>query len=493
MRREATKQRLLLLSVAAALPLGILVWLFVHSQLPGRGVAAALLTVVAGGIGASLTHRRTVGNGTSADVAANQTGPAGSVESRSDRVASAHAGSQRGSEPKHSQTGPSAISGRAVRVAGAGAAGREAGPFSAAGADATGDPWAGVKRLLAELSAMQASEDLLERYHWFTGLIESCLRESLGECHVSLWCPDQGLTELIECVIRPTGEAVSPSMDREPCRVPLDSPAIRKALQTGRPYVAAQTDAEAAKGGDDGHGTLRCDACIALFRQYGMPLLINIERDRLYDSTASGTLEFEAAVNLIKMIWSQLQAVNQRQWVTEHEESSGVLRDEAFLTQSQTLAGKAHRQGELFSIVVITIRGFRSMFAGHSRQWRDISGVVARCVIESLREKGRPFLLGKMADDVFALLLSQADEFLAQAAMQAVMQSLDEKVPQDKRVDNIDTVALETQWALADQQHYTGDVQVMLDAIYRRLFCAEDGGGTGTHRIMLHEQAVAVQ
>ncbi|MBN1552947.1 hypothetical protein JW979_15845, partial [bacterium] len=46
------------------------------------------------------------------------------------------------------------------------------------------------REMIEELSRMQKSDDLFERYHSFTRLIEENMCEMLGPCTVSLWCPE---------------------------------------------------------------------------------------------------------------------------------------------------------------------------------------------------------------------------------------------------------------------------------------------------------------
>ena len=350
-----------------------------------------------------------------------------------------------------------------------------------------------LRTVLDELAEMQGSEDLLGRYRCFANIIEICLRESLGGCRISLWSPDQSGKSLVECMIRPSrGRADSAFsqevFSRRPCRVLLDSAGIKHALKSGEAYLAdpGNTGAYSFEG-----TTIKTHACIPLYREHGQPLLINVE---LLDGQQGqgGGLDFRTAVDLISLVWNQLQATNQRQWAVEHDELSGVLRDDAFLAQSQLAADSAMHEGKLFGMAVITIKGFRGMFAGHSRQWRDLTGLLARCINETLKQQERPFLLGRTADDVFALMLHNADDFLAEATLKHVMQNVDNQLPSSPLAGELNMDVLELRWAVTDQRSYKGKVQQQLDRLYDRLFSREVEGKCSSHKVRLQAETVEV-
>jgi len=367
-------------------------------------------------------------------------------------------------------------------------------PVSAgeSGSGGTAANWYYFQALLEDLNLMQQSESLPERYHGFVRIVENCMENTLGPTRVSLWCPDGTYDNLQECVIAPLGEKstqqTKPSgflPERTACQVRLDAVEIRQALKTGEAYYAGQ----------DGHvkaptGAMRCDACIPLYRKYGQPLLVCVQclPGAVMNARKSDRLEFKTAVELIKMVWNQLQAVNQRQWAVEHEETSGVLRDDVFLERAQVLAEKADAKEELFCVVVLTLHGFRTMFAGQSRLWKDLSALTAMAISQVLKENDKAFLFGRTADDVFVLLLPQTDEFLTRAIMKRIMTKIDEVIPQTPLVRDTDMLALELAWTLADQHQYQGDIQKMLDRIYRRLFSRSAQSMKETHRVLLNQE-----
>jgi GGDEF domain-containing protein len=353
-----------------------------------------------------------------------------------------------------------------------------------------------IRGILDELSLMQNSNDLLNRYQCFIRMTEQVFDHAIGSCCVSLWCPDQNHQNLIECVIKNTNSRPSATMTgiseaRPPCQVPLDLPAIKQALESGLPYLAAEPSSNGPITTNLPIGSLICDACIPLYRQYGRPLLINVEFTAGIPGQRKKTIkdDFRAAVNLINLFWKHLQATNQRQWMIEHEPISGVLRAESFLEQAQNMARQYQDRDELFTVVVVTVHGFRSMFAGQSQQWHLLSALIGRCLKKILDQKNRTFLLGKMADDVFALLLSHTDEFLAQSIMQTIADRLADEMAKDRTTDSLDVMAVDIQWALADQNQFPGHMGQMLDKIYRRLFIREKNRQNPTHRIFIDSEA----
>ncbi|MCP4708111.1 MAG: hypothetical protein GY869_05765, partial [Planctomycetes bacterium] len=178
---------------------------------------------------------------------------------------------------------------------------------------------------------------------------------------------------------------------------------------------------------------------------------------------------------------------NQRQWLIEHDPTSRALRDEIFLQRGQAWAEKFKRRDDLFTLVVITVQGFRSMFSGNSQQWRRLSAIVGRCLNKVLHEKSPKYLLGKMADDVFALMLPSKDNFLTDAFMHSIAKYFGEEMIRDSATDALDMVAVDIQWAIADHQSYQGNLEQLLNRIYRDLFSQTDQEHKHTHRIVLSD------
>ncbi|KPK78239.1 MAG: hypothetical protein AMJ79_00060 [Phycisphaerae bacterium SM23_30] len=353
-----------------------------------------------------------------------------------------------------------------------------------------------LRGILNELSLMLSSNDLKERYQCFIRVVESSLEHALGYCGVTLWCPDEECENLIECVIEPSRTKsrfpAGAAPLRVPCRVPLDSQVIRDSLLTGEPYLGLVKGANQVMLGRTPEATLQCDACIPLYRNYGQPLLISVERIEEMGRKCRRE-DFQASVQLINLFWKQLQSTNQRQWLVEHDQTSGALRDEVFLRQGQTWANTYQRRDEPFTVVVITVRGFRSIFTGNSQQWRRLSKVVGRCLNKVLREKSSKYLLGKMADDVFALMLPSKDNFLTDAVMHTLADRFGQEMVSDKAIETLDILAVDIQWSIADHNSYEGNLEILLNKIYRRLFSRNHEDHKHTHRIILNEQSGTVE
>ena len=349
-----------------------------------------------------------------------------------------------------------------------------------------------LRDLLDELTSMQNSTDLLDRYQCFTRVAESILSRSVGAGGVSLWCPDDKYENLVECVIKPTrlkhldGRYGRGRSDRTPCVVPLDSADIRRSLKFDTPVLTGSLGLTVLAGEQFPEQSLRCDGCIPLFREHGQPLLVIFERtaDSAKDDNEQA---FSVAVNMIKSFWDQLQGINQRQWLIEHEINSGALRGDAFLREAQGWADQLHQQDELFTVVVITVRGFRSMFAGKSAQWRDLYSVVGRCLSDMLIAQGEKFLLGAMADDVLALLLPHKDAFLSELLMKNIVVGLSEQMQGSTELELTDVLAIELQWRCADHRRYQRSIQRHLDGLYSKLFGEADSDGNYSFRIVLNQ------
>jgi len=336
------------------------------------------------------------------------------------------------------------------------------------GGTATGLGGGGLTVILRELNAMQRSEDLLERYRSFVRLVEDSLRQAVGPCSVSLWCPAEDGGELIECVIRAVGEG----RERQPYRVPLDSPAIRGALRGGGSFLCVSENEGGLLAGREPEASLACDGCVVLERPYGQPVIVLIERPRR--RPRPGSVEgFEGAVQLVRFFWEQLQAANQRQWLAEHDHASRALRGEVFVREAKRRADEWVRGDEPFAVVVLTVRGFRSMFARDARQWQRLSGLFGSCLEEALRGRGGSFLVGRMADDVFAVLLGGADAFLAEAMMGSLCGKLEQQMTRTGQWRTLDVEAVDVRWAVADYRAYGGWPEQWLNAVYRQLFSRE--------------------
>ena len=354
-----------------------------------------------------------------------------------------------------------------------------------------------LRAVVDELSLMQGSEDLYNRYQCFVRVAESGLGYVLGRCVVSLWFPDSRMENLIECVIRTSdvsaGSFLSDECNhRQPCCVPLDSSVIKRAIETGQAQLADRSvvptiDRSVCSG------SLRSDGCIPLYRTHGRPLLVNIERleavsssgDRRYRHQADS---FRAVTELIKLFWHQLQATNERQWMVDHDHASGALRDTTFISQAQSYAVRACREDELFSVVVVAIHGFRSTFAGQSHQWRDLSGLLGRSLSGIISEKNPGALLGKMADDVFAIMLPRTDHFLAVSVMKRIFERLEAELTKADGLGGLaDIMAIDIQFSCADYRDYSGDIEEMLNIIYSKMFAKSSGDSPRTHRIVVGE------
>ena len=352
--------------------------------------------------------------------------------------------------------------------------------------------------ILDELCLMQGSHELLYRYQCFTRLVEKVLNHALGPCGISLWCPDQEHRNLIECVIKPAPKgAVGSSADllelpetRSPYRLPLNVPEIIESLESGTAFLASGDHRRYTHSERKNTRSLICHACIPLYREYGQPLLINVEfsnKSQGHPEQRKNSVEdgFSIAVKLVKLFWNHLQATNQRQWSIEHDPDSGVLRSDVFMRQGQNLAQQCRERDELFSVVVITMRGFRSMFTQNAQQWSRLAGLFGRCLDKVLSGKGEDFLLARMADDVFAVLLPRTDEFLARSIMRAVTERLAVEMNRDQTVKTLDVMGVDIQWTLADQKYFAGSFEKMLEKMYRRLFTRGPNKQDQTYKIIL--------
>ncbi|MBN1765015.1 MAG: hypothetical protein JW860_07130 [Sedimentisphaerales bacterium] len=361
-----------------------------------------------------------------------------------------------------------------------------------------------LRTILDELSLMQNSNDLLYRYQCFIRMSEKVLHHVLGSCCVSLWCPDSEYKKLVECVIRDSyaGSSSSDKAGREcfthhparhPSSVPLDEFHIRESLTSGKSYLGPIAPGSAGDDKASQTCSLICHACIPLYREYGQPLLINVERTGAAAAGPGGRDhkslrdDFDSAVDLIKLFWQHLQATNQRQWLIEHEPASGVLRKETFLLKAQNLAQRYRQQDELFSVVVLTVRGFRNMFAGQSGQWHQLSSAIGRCLNKLVREMSKESLLGRMADDVFAFILPRTNAFLAHSIMNALTDRLGQEMIKDQSFANLDIMAVDIQWSDADQTTFSGSMENMLDTIYRQLFRSTADRQHQEQRFLIHD------
>ncbi len=366
--------------------------------------------------------------------------------------------------------------------------------------------------VLGEISSMQASHDLFDRYQYFFNLVEKTIHEALGPSNVTMWCPDEKRENLIECVILPDRQyndnaagLYNPAQiqTQVPCKIPLTSEAILRCLQTTRPYYAnhnLRNVSPAGKTDTNNKYSLHCDACMALYRKYGQPLLINIELGRNQktqdinhtyftggDKEKQARARFYSAAQLINIFWQQLQVANQREWIIEHDEFSGALRDDKFMYKAKSMAQMCKQRDEPFALVVITVRGFRRMFAGHSEQWKNLSGLFGMTLRDILKAKNKEFLLGKMSDDVFALMLAYTDKFLARNMMDSITVQLDKEINHNKDIANMGVMALDIQWAIADHRHYADGPAETLNRIYAKLFDRNEQDDIYSSQIILNQ------
>lgn len=333
-----------------------------------------------------------------------------------------------------------------------------------------------LEQMLEELAQMHKTEDLTQRYQCFTRLTESMLGRAVGPCSVSLWVPDSDHAQLIECVIRPnhspdkvTGSLANRIKLREPVVLPIDSVDIRRSLQNGEPFIVECSAANGIIAAHSPNLQLRHDGCIPLYRQYGEPLLI------IFEHTAGGIkpgrkTAFDAAVEMIQMFWNHLQGINQRQWMVEHDPSAEAVRADTFLNVAQAWADRLQHQDELFTVAVITIQGFRRIFAGTSQKWHTLYGIVSRSINRTVSTRNDEFLLGAMADDVLAIFLPRKDAFISRALMATIMKKITDQLQQEADPGLAGIIAIKIRWRLTDHRQYHGSIQEMLDEAYRKLF-----------------------
>ncbi|MBN2211284.1 MAG: GGDEF domain-containing protein [Sedimentisphaerales bacterium] len=326
-----------------------------------------------------------------------------------------------------------------------------------------------LRDVIGELTSLQQDDDLLERYQCFTRLTKQAMERVFGPCSVSLWCQDDSGARLVECMITSNIAPVGASSHREPCRLPLDNPVHRLILETGKPYLAFASKANISSSVNPLEGTLKCLAALVLERPYGRPVLVNV--DRIHDAERNiNPRSFYLAVDLIRLMWSQLQAVNQRQWDKDHDPISRALRDDVFLERTEQWARQAQKSDQLFAVAVLALHGFRGAFAGQAHQWRQLSGAVSRIITETLNQRGRIFLLGRMADDVFALYLPHADSFIAQTVTQHLTHMLATALPVEAQKQRWNLSGLELRWGRTDIQDYCGSMTDLLNRHYRLMF-----------------------
>ena len=334
-----------------------------------------------------------------------------------------------------------------------------------------------LKDILTELSVMHRSQDLYERYQCFLHVIENGLGACFGPCNVTLWCPDKNRHKLVECRIRreaSTGHSLSDgsepySRDRQTCEISLDIDIVQEALATQQPAVAT----DVVRQFQAPTWQPKFDICIPLFRAFGQPVLVMARR--ITPAGPSFNREvFQECVEIIRHFWQQLQATNQRQWRVEHSELDGVLRDQFFLQRAEALASQWSEKNELFSLCVVSIRGFRQTLGGEAEAWRQMTSLFGRSLDACLIERSEEFLLGRMADDVFVVLLPRQDRFIAQVCFEKVLDSLHPLLAARCEPGRLPRQGLDIQWSLADHTHYDGSIQTLLSEIYKGLFAADE-------------------
>lgn len=364
-----------------------------------------------------------------------------------------------------------------------------------ASADADKNPVEQQARLLStilkELSHLHLSHDLLERYQAFNRMVETILSETHGPCSISLWCPNEDQSRLVECVIHSPPDQQhdrdKPMFvdERKICHVLLDSQLIRQVLNRRRALRLGEDQSVPAQREPD--VSLPCDACIPLYRDYGAPLLINIVFEGGVEHLRRLNL-FTSSVEKIELIWRHLQAVNQQTWSTQHDETTKALRDEFFLVQAEQQAQHCRCRDELFTVVVVTIRGFRRMFSSDAGQWRLLAGIMGRSLRSILEKKCHTYLLGKMADDVFAILLPRKDVFLAQSMMNKMPEQIRTEIIRDGLSDQLNVNGVELQWSIADHHEYQHSIEALLNTIYQRLFSRDQHDNPQIHHIALEQE-----
>ncbi len=345
-----------------------------------------------------------------------------------------------------------------------------------------------LQGVLSELSLMHSCDDVYQRYQCFIRIIEDGFYHILGPCCVTLWYPDPHSEYLVECQIKPSmnlgvftdGFTVDKHIERNPYKMKLDSFVIQRSLEEKNPYLLSVTEPipkSAIKG------SFECDACIPLYRNYGQPLLVCV-RHTADKKIAGSQKSFEEISDLIKLFWEQLQISNQLQWIGQHDPDNKILRHNGFLEQAEDKAMRAIKQDQLFSVVVVMVYGFRGMFSGQSQRWRKITTLLTQALTECLAEKNQDALMGKMADDVFAIMLPRTDAFIANNLMQTLMKDVGENLNANAN-EVMGMMDLEIQWSLSDHRDFNGSMSEMLDDIYEKLFTDIRSGQNHPARIVL--------
>jgi GGDEF domain-containing protein len=341
--------------------------------------------------------------------------------------------------------------------------------------------------VIDELTLLHSSNDLYERYQCFIRLAEDGLQHALGSCCVTLWCLDHDQKHLVECVIPQSNQENtshrSANSVSSPYRISLDCQVIQRGLKTEQPTLANSPDKIEGLLSSNGP-SLHCDACIPLYRDYGQPLVVAVQQNEPFASP--GNIEsFHRTAALIQLFWEQLQAANQRQWQSEHDETDKVLREEAFLEHAQKHATQAIGRDELFCLVVVTLRGFRSLFSGQSQKWRLLSNLTGQMLNRCLYGAKQNFLLGKMSNDVFAIYLHGSDIFIAKAIMENILVDLGQKINHAPEIQSLELTSIELQWSVADHQNYRRSIAEMLDDMYGGLFSPDPDKSVYEHRITI--------
>ncbi len=138
--------------------------------------------------------------------------------------------------------------------------------------------------------------------------------------------------------------------------------------------------------------------------------------------------------------------------------------------------------------MVISVRGFRSMFAGQSQQWQDLSGLIVRSLQKILTQNGMDYLLGKMADDTFALMLEHTDKFLARNIMTVVIDKLEKVTDDDPAFKKLDVMAVDLQWVIGGKELYRNNLVDLLNNLYSRIYSRTGQNESITRHIVLKRQ-----
>ena len=131
------------------------------------------------------------------------------------------------------------------------------------------------------------------------------------------------------------------------------------------------------------------------------------------------------------------------------------------------------------------------MFSGESAKWRSLSGCFAANWSSVFQAKREDYLLGKMADDVFALFLPRKDAFIGRVIMEQLVEDLEEKMCDTGVAEKLGVMAIDIQWSISDHSRWRGSIEELLNEIYRDLFDPALRAQTHRSRLVSAKQPVA--